>query len=184
VHARFAGEVVEVAMLENPGDQDAPISASATMRTLRFGDRVQQGQLLAVVWSKDLGEKKSELVDALSQLRVNKDTLTRLKGLTEGIIAQRQVREAERAVESSLVAVAKAEATLRTWRVGSDEIEAVAAEAARLGRQGAKPDLSTVRRWARVELRAPLAGTILEKNIVPARGARSSTRAQSRTVLR
>src|SRR5207244_9627296 len=27
VHARFAGEVVEVARLENPGEQDAPISA-------------------------------------------------------------------------------------------------------------------------------------------------------------
>src|SRR2546421_3293124 len=58
VHARFAGEVVEVATLTNPGDQDAPISASETMRSLRFGDRVQEGQLLAVVWSKDLGEKK------------------------------------------------------------------------------------------------------------------------------
>jgi cobalt-zinc-cadmium efflux system membrane fusion protein len=135
------------------------------MRTLRFGDRVKEGQLLAVVWSKDLGEKKSELVDALSQLRVNRDTLTRLKSLTEGVIAQRQVREAERAVEASVVAVARAEATLRTWRVSEAEMEAVAAEATRLGKQDGRPDPNTVRRWARVELRAPLAGTILEKNV-------------------
>jgi cobalt-zinc-cadmium efflux system membrane fusion protein len=33
VHSRFAGEVVEVATLANPGDQDAPMSASETMRT-------------------------------------------------------------------------------------------------------------------------------------------------------
>ncbi len=28
-------------------------------RTLRFGDTVKEGQLLAVVWSRELGEKKS-----------------------------------------------------------------------------------------------------------------------------
>lgn len=82
------------------------------------------------------------------------------------MIALRQLREAERAAESSLVAVVRAEATLRTWRVSEDEIASVVAEADRLGRQDARPDLSTVRRWARVEVRAPLAGTVLEKNAV------------------
>ena len=40
-------------------------------RPLRHGDKVTVKQLLAVIWSKDLGEKKSELVDALSQLRLD-----------------------------------------------------------------------------------------------------------------
>src|SRR5262249_46004660 len=66
---------------------------------------------------------------------------------------------------ASVVAVARAEATLRTWRVSEAEMDAVAAEAARLGKQDGRPDPNTVRRWARVELRAPIAGTILEKNI-------------------
>ena len=48
--------------------------------TLRVGDARREGQLLAVVWSKDLGEKKSELVDAVSKLRADEKTLERLEG--------------------------------------------------------------------------------------------------------
>jgi cobalt-zinc-cadmium efflux system membrane fusion protein len=162
VHSRFAGEVVALGTI-NGTETDSPFAETGS-RPLRVGDTVKAGQLLAVVWSKDLGEKKSELVDALSQLRVNRDTLQRYKSLTEGVIAQRQLREAERAVEASVVAVARAEATLRTWRVGDEEIKAVTAEADRLARQDARPDPTTVRRWARVEVRAPMAGALLEKN--------------------
>lgn len=156
VRARFAGEVIDPTE-ESISQSEIPM--------VSFGDHVTKGQLLAVLWSKDLGEKKSELVDAISQLRVNRDTLNRLKELSQGVVAQKQVREAERAVEGSMVAVARAEATLRTWRVGQDEIDAVTAEAERLGVQEKRADPRTVRRWARVEVRAPLTGTVLEKNV-------------------
>jgi cobalt-zinc-cadmium efflux system membrane fusion protein len=96
---------------------------------------------------------------------VNRDTLNRLKELTDGVVPQRQLREAERAVETSIVAIARAEATLRTWRVSEEEIQAVTAEADRLSRQDGKRDPETVKRWARVEVRAPLSGTVLEKNL-------------------
>ena len=66
VHSRFAGEVMEI----GPASTYASIS-----RPLQFGDHVTKGQLLAVVWCKDLGEKKSELVDALLQLRLDTVTL-------------------------------------------------------------------------------------------------------------
>lgn len=163
VHSRFAGEVVALGTLSG-GEADKPFSDGSKDRTLRVGDNVKAGQLLAVVWSKDLGEKKSELVDALSGLRVNRDTLNRLKAVAEGVIAQRQVREAERTVESSLIAVARAEATLRTWRVGEKEIADVEAEADRLGRGEPQTNRAASSRWARVEVRAPMAGVILERN--------------------
>ncbi|HEX3871154.1 MAG TPA: hypothetical protein VHV77_11990, partial [Pirellulales bacterium] len=73
VHTRFPGEVVELgtftrsAASEHAGRRDE--------RTLRFGDQVEKGQLLAVVWSKDLGEKKSEMIDALSRLKLDQETL-------------------------------------------------------------------------------------------------------------
>src|SRR5262249_42489168 len=57
VHARFAGEVVEIGLIAEGGPGPTQV------RQLRFGDVVEKGQLLAVVWSKDLGEKKSELID-------------------------------------------------------------------------------------------------------------------------
>src|SRR5205085_6700849 len=59
VRSRFAGEVVEVGP---PGG------------AVRLGGKVKKEQLLAVVWSKDLGEKKSELADALSRLRLDEET--------------------------------------------------------------------------------------------------------------
>ena len=72
VHARFAGEVVEL----GPGDGPSP--------AVCFGQRVRKGQLLAVIWSRDLGEKKSDLIDALSQLRVDEESLARVsKGAAE-----------------------------------------------------------------------------------------------------
>ena len=66
VHARFPGEVVE---LGKAGNGSRPVA---------FGQHVRKGQVLAVIWSQDLGEKKSELVDALSQQRVDEETLQRL----------------------------------------------------------------------------------------------------------
>ena len=112
-------------------------------RPLRSGDSVRKGQLLAVVWSKDLGEKKSELVDAVSKLKLDREVLERLRGLSrEGGTSERSVREAERAVDADLIAVARAERTLRSWRLGEDEIAAVRAEAERLGRRGTRASAS------------------------------------------
>ena len=87
----FAGEVVFLGTVAG-GETDRLADESAT-RPLQVGDRVKAGQLLAVVWSKDLGEKKSELVDALSRLKVDQETFERLEKAGEGV-AQRQVREA------------------------------------------------------------------------------------------
>src|SRR5436190_18617105 len=62
VRSRFAGDVVEVGPYEEPVTlADPPESSSheaRSTRLLQFGDFVRKGQLLAVIWSKDLGEKK------------------------------------------------------------------------------------------------------------------------------
>ena len=102
----------------NKGETDKPF-ANTGPRALRNGDRVEANQLLAVVWSKELGEKKSELVDAVSQLKVNQDTLTRLKSLSEGIVERKRITEAEGAVRQSENAIARAVDTLRAWRLAN-----------------------------------------------------------------
>jgi cobalt-zinc-cadmium efflux system membrane fusion protein len=163
VHSLFAGEIVALGTVA--GGEAERVTDDPAARLLQTGDRVQAGQLLAVVWSKDLGEKKSELVDALSRLRVDKETLNRLKNAGEGVVAQRQIRDAERTVESDLIAVARAEATLRSWRVEEKEIHAAAAEAERLARKESRRALAANHNWARVEVRAKSAGIILEKNV-------------------
>jgi cobalt-zinc-cadmium efflux system membrane fusion protein len=163
VRSRFAGEVVSIGP-EKPVNASAGLLAPAP----RVGDTVRKGDLLAVVLSKDLGEKKSELVDLLSKLRTDNAILLRLRdGQADGSIPARSVWDAERTVEADQVGVARVERTLRAWRLTDDEIAEVRKEADRIVMPDAKPDARRVdmNRWARVEIRAPENGVILEKNI-------------------
>jgi cobalt-zinc-cadmium efflux system membrane fusion protein len=119
-----------------------------------------------VVWSKELGEKKSELVDALSQLRLDRENLDRLEDLWgKGVTSEAVFRQARRNVESDRIAVIRAERTLRSWRLTEEEIEAVRQEASRLRGAGADRDKGRERDWAKVEVRARTAGTIVERNV-------------------
>jgi cobalt-zinc-cadmium efflux system membrane fusion protein len=162
VHARFAGEVVSLAEKADPPEPGSP--STPAPRPVRVGDAVHKGDLLAVVWSKDLGEKKSELVDALSKLRADEQTLTRLReAYKDGSVPERSLRDAERAVETARVAADRAERTLRAWRLTDAEVAAVKAEANRIGTTAPmKDDLDA---WARVEVRSPQDGVVLEKNV-------------------
>ena len=153
VRARFAGEIVQW------GD------AGATA-PMGFGQRVRKDQLLAILWSRDLGEKKSELVDGLSQLRVDEDSLKRINKVAgDGAVPDRVIRDAERKVEADRIAVARAERTLQSWRVAKEEIDAVRAEADRLAHNAKRGRDELPRQWARVEVRAPWDGVIIEKNV-------------------
>jgi cobalt-zinc-cadmium efflux system membrane fusion protein len=164
VRARFPGEVMEIGQV---ADQEG---AGAThFRPVRNGDVVQKGELLAVVYSKDLGLQKSALVDAISKLRLDQETLQRLQKLYEDRdIPERTLREGTRNVESDHVAAAAAERTLRAWQLTDKEIEAIKEEAnhiAELSRKGEAPPREVTKDWARVEVRAPFDGTVVEKNL-------------------
>jgi cobalt-zinc-cadmium efflux system membrane fusion protein len=161
VHSRFPGEVEELGQVTEGSGPFATVP-----HTIRFGDRVKKGQLLCVVWSKELGEKKSELVDALSKLRVDKVALDRYEELyREGAIPEAQVRQARQVHESNLNAVARAERTLRVWRVPEKEIDAIKEEAERIRERSGKHDPEKERNWARVEVVAAFDGQVVEKNV-------------------
>ena len=69
-------------------------------------DRVTKGQPLAVLWSKDLGEKKSQLVDALANLRLDEQAYERMKQSSQrGATSENALREAEREVKKGQIAV-------------------------------------------------------------------------------
>jgi cobalt-zinc-cadmium efflux system membrane fusion protein len=167
VHTRFPGEVMKIGEVEgNPDDQNA--AAGRVMRPVRFGDRVKGGQLLAVVWCKDLGEKKSEMLNAISLLTLDQETLERLNDLyKKGAIPERSVREQEQKVESDMINVRKAQQTLETWRLAKEDIEEIRAEAARIHKQqGDNSGGDDAReKWARVEVKAAQDGTVVEKNV-------------------
>ncbi len=163
VRTRFGGEVVEVGQIHEVGTSTTP---ETTSRPLRLGDRVTKGQVLAVVWSKDLGEKKSELIDALSQLRLDRETLDSLEeGYQKGTIPEQRVREARRAVDGDLIAASRAERTLRAWRLSDAEIDALRSEAEKISQRKGERDAAKERSWARVEVTAPFDGVVVERNV-------------------
>ncbi len=139
IHSRFAGEIVEIGPTEpeesSPGAQYSfaprtPQQGKVPAPRIRFGDHVKKGQLLAVVWCKDLGEKKSELVDALLKWRLDVEVLNRLQKLAEqGATPEQKVRDAEHNRDSDWIAVTPARRTLASWRLSDDEITAIEKEA-------------------------------------------------------
>jgi membrane fusion protein, heavy metal efflux system len=154
VRSRFAGEVVDIP--NHPG----------TGKPVGVGNFVKQGELLAVVWSRDLGEKKSDLIDALSRLQLDTVRFDRLKALFEmGDVPEQSVRDAELSVQQDHVAVDRATRTLQAWRVPPEEIEAVRNEAKNVETGTPTPNDELVERWARVELVAPFDGVVLERNL-------------------
>lgn len=168
IHTRFAGEVVELGELEAAPPVPGDISSEEVrqLRPIRFGDSVKKGQLIAVIWSKELGEKKSELVENLSRLRLDQEQAKRLEALmVKGAVPERNVREAERLVESDLIAVTRVERTLRSWRLTENEIEVIRQEAEKVHKHKGQWGKELESTWARVEVRAPISATIMEKNV-------------------
>jgi cobalt-zinc-cadmium efflux system membrane fusion protein len=142
-----------------------------------FGDDVKKGQLLAVVRSPDLAEKKGAFVDAILDLTVDKEKLARLEGPYErGAIPENTYRDAIAKVQKDITALARARRILELAQLKPEEIKALEDEAETVKkrfRDRAKPKAGDdkklwgkeqVESWARVEVRAPASGVIVEKN--------------------
>lgn len=166
VHTRFPGEIVKVGETPETDEHGAPVivDGKPLMRQIRAGDEVTKGQLIAVVWSKEIGETKSDLVEALSRRFTSEATVKRLEGLEKGSVSGQVVREAQQKYQSDMIAVERAERTLRSWRETEEEIAEVYSEAARIRNGVSFPDSKVPQTWADVEIRAPLTGTVLERN--------------------
>jgi cobalt-zinc-cadmium efflux system membrane fusion protein len=163
IHSPFAGIVVALGTVDG-GETEKPSSEGGS-RGLRQWDKVKANQLLAVIWSKDLGEKKSELIQAVFDLKLANDQLKRFESLEPGIVAGKDVIAAKFAVDKAVENVSKAESTLRAWRLPDAQIKALVAEAEKLGTAEARREFTSGKTWARVEIRAPFAGSLLEKNV-------------------
>jgi cobalt-zinc-cadmium efflux system membrane fusion protein len=164
IRTRFNGDVVEIAQV--PDETRRTSASGAVLRELRPGDRVQKGQVLAVVWSTDVGARKSDLVDALVQLRLDEKRLKAREELFQrGSLPEDTLNQTRRDVVSDRNARERAERTLRTWNIPEREIQAVYDEAELAVAREGKRDPQKERLWARSELIAPHDGTIVERNV-------------------
>jgi cobalt-zinc-cadmium efflux system membrane fusion protein len=166
IQSRFGGEVIAL------GTHPTRENGETRDRPLRYGDHVhgpsgdRKGDLLAIVFSKDLGEKKSELVDSLVKLHIDEVTLKRYERMYDkGVLPEATLLQQQATVAQDRNAVARAERTLVTWRLPREEINAVKAEAQRIQDNQSLRDPEKETEWARVEVRAPADGVIVEKNV-------------------
>ena len=84
VRVRFApAEVVEIGKIDDP--HGSPGNIPPLRRELQAGDPVKKGDLLAVLFSVDVGNKKNDLFDALSQLRLDEEVLKRAEARSAAV---------------------------------------------------------------------------------------------------
>jgi len=94
------------------------------------GDGVRAGEILALVDAMPVGQAKSELIDALVQESLQQKTVKRFENLGQGVVAGRQVIEAEAAYEKAQVRVLAAQQALSNLglTVNVDKLRALSHE--------------------------------------------------------
>ena len=153
IRSRFQGEVAEMRkVLDTDGS-----AAQTQTRPLRFGDKLKQGDLLAVVWSQPLGQAKSALVDAISQLNMSEAQLQRqFAAFYDAALSLGTLMNTERGVRGDVNSLNAAERSLRMWKLTDDEIKELKEEAKKLLDKNYKRDpKAEAEKWARVEIRVP-----------------------------
>jgi cobalt-zinc-cadmium efflux system membrane fusion protein len=145
VRCRVRGEIVEVAKIKT-------------------GDTVSKGDLLAVVASKELAEEKSKLVDALEQLRLDKEILAGAEKAA-GTVPEIFLLNARKNVMAGSNAARRAERVLRALGATEAEIKGLKDYAASLAARKGKRDADKEKAWPLLKLRAPRNGVVVETNI-------------------
>ena len=183
IRARFApAEVVSIGQVPDMVAREK--TGRTEFRELRSGDVVRKGDVLGVFYSVDVGNKKNDLYDAIVQLKLDEEILARAEA-GRGNVPEIFILNAKRAVLGDRNAIVRAENTLRAWSIAQEEINEVKREAEKaddldrikLARTKntkkekdeilEKAKREQLDRWARVELRVPFDGIIVERNIVP-----------------
>ena len=117
-----------------------------------IGDSVSQGDLLAVLESRELGRTKSEYLASLAMRDLAQATYSREKKLSEdGISAKQDYLEATQAYRAAQIDVASAEQALYVLGLSDAEVKQVP-----------KEDDSALTRY---EVRAPFDATVIERHI-------------------
>jgi cobalt-zinc-cadmium efflux system membrane fusion protein len=167
VRARFApAEAVAIGTFEDTS------RGTTIPRELRPGDVVRKDQPLVTFYSVDVGTKKNDLVDALVSLKLDQELLdASQRAYDKGSLPALDLLAAKSKVQGDANSINRAENTLRAWNVPPEDIEAVRKEAEEIikhgGRQAQTPEEreKQLDRWARVVLKAPRTGVIVERNV-------------------
>jgi cobalt-zinc-cadmium efflux system membrane fusion protein len=152
--ARVSGEGV-TALGELRVNDDAyaevgtPVAARVLTVLVGVGDVVQAGQPLVELRSVELGKARAEYLRAQARAQLTSRVLQRKRGLAaERIVPQRELQEAEAEALAAAAELAAAAAGLKALGVGENDV-----------REG---DAAS----AELVLRAPIAGTVIDRTVV------------------
>jgi membrane fusion protein, heavy metal efflux system len=135
-------------------------------REIRPGDRVTTGQLLAAFDSADVRNMENDLLDALSRLHIDKALLQRQEAEAKDIVGTSVLLlTTRRNVQADQNAIDRARRTLRGWGVSQKLVEAALDEAEKIKKRGGRRDPSKDAQWGRVEMRSPIDGVVIERNL-------------------
>jgi cobalt-zinc-cadmium efflux system membrane fusion protein len=152
IRPRFAGAIEEIKQIPDAEYPQGPKKC----RSIRWGDRVKQGDSLAVIWSRDLGEKKAALVDAICALKLSKMQYEQQKiAVDKGAYPASWLLATERQVQGDSGALLTAERTLRMWKLAEPEIQVIKDEAKNIIDLKKVRDPENEKNWARVEVTVP-----------------------------
>ncbi|MGZ3301863.1 MAG: efflux RND transporter periplasmic adaptor subunit [Isosphaeraceae bacterium] len=185
IRARFApARVVQLGQVWDYSRK----TGQTEFRELRQGDSVSKGDILGVFYSLDVGSKKNDLLDALVQLELDQEILDEAQKHVEAV-PQVFMLSTFRAVQGDRNAINRALNNLKLWDIPQDEIDALHAEAKKIGadrdawlktpegrwvnreKQAAATkadpgkEKETEDPWGKVTLRAPFDGVIVERNV-------------------
>lgn len=90
----------------------SPVPGSVWRVEKRVGDKVERGEVLALVDASEVGKAKAEFQLALVQLELRRETLARIRPLAGSTVAGKDIRAAEVAVEQAEVRLLTAEQSL------------------------------------------------------------------------
>ena len=164
IRSRFPGEVAEIPPPKWMRDLDPNSSIAANLiRPLRVGDKVEQNELLAVVWSQPLGQAKSALIDAICSLALSsKQYELKQEAFKEAALSLASLMGQERQVQADMLTRMSAERSLWMWKLTKDDIKEIEHEAQELRKLMTLDKLKKIdpeklaHKWARVEIRAPI----------------------------
>jgi membrane fusion protein, heavy metal efflux system len=172
VRARFApspssAECVQIGQIAE--DPRRSGKTGTVYRELHSGDKVVKGDLLAVFYSVDVGNKKNDLIDAIYQLKLDDLVLKRWEA-KQAVMPEVQLWTQRRQVIGDINAIERAVSMLRAWGIPEEEIQTVRKEAEAVKPEEAEKrlrlhDRSEFDRWARVEIKAPADGVVIERNL-------------------
>ena len=141
----------------------------------QVGDRVNKGDILALIESAEVGQAKSEFLQALSQLRLKENNVERLRPLAGTAISGKQFLETQTAAEEGRIALHRAQQALVNLGlpVNAAEFDGLSTDeiSARLQFIGLPTELVSTGDSPTVTsnllpLRSPLTGVVVNRNAV------------------